>query len=224
MKSNNINIAGWLWSVSTIIVVIAIMLYVFAYRGSMDAGADKTAHLMAIWPLASGMWRLEFIGVCGMAIAGGYFALVEKSLGWLTVFIGQLITIIMYAIMLGGYPIAGEVYEETPAIMEALNNIAIQLFTYGNLLLLAGLAGIFFSSKILPKWLSLASGALAILMMCNFAGIFFGWITFGDILILEMMAPFFFLFTAFYGLLKIGIFRFSMNNKLGMAESNSTLH
>ncbi len=220
MKNKNFTIAGWLWSVSTIIVLSAIMLYVFAYRGSMDAGADKTAHLMANWSLAAGMWRLEFIGVCGMAVAGGYFALVEKSLGWLVVFAGQLITIIMFAIMLGGYPIAGEVYGEVPALMEALNNIALQLFTYGNLLLLAGLSGIFFSSELLPRWLAVASGALAVLVMCNYIGMFFGWLTFGDIPVLEMMAPVLFLFTAWYGLVKIGVFRFAGKTELSASEAN----
>jgi len=198
-QTNTDKTAWWLWVISTLIVIAAISMYAFNYRAGMDPGEDKVVHYLAQQSFAQRMWQLEFLGMIGMGIAAAYFAISDKSLGWVTVAFGQLIVMVMYAIMLGGYPMTAAAYQDTPVLMDALNQIAIILFAISNVIVMAGFAGILLTTTVLPNWLAKSAGVLALGFMVGAFLIFLEFLTFDSLAVMGPAALVVYLVLALYG-------------------------
>lgn len=200
MKERNTEKAVcWLWVISTLVVCLAIFLFALIYRAGMDPGEDKVIHYLAQQSIAQRMWQLEFLGMVGMGIAATWFAVSEKSFWWVMVAFGQICVMVMYPVMLGGYPVAAAVYQEVPALMDALNQIAVNLFAICNVVLAAGFAGIFLTTPVLPKWLGRTAGLLSLAFMAGAFLVFLEFLTFDSMAILGPVALVLYLVLAWYG-------------------------
>lgn len=161
---------------------VAVILYVVVYgqpEGTGPGGtatlADRVAHLHDHWSLAQAMWFVE--GAAAVCIAIAAFGLQHRTspqrvglppqVAWATVGVGALLLAMMYPFMLGGYPDALAVFDETPGLIAVLNSIATFLFHLGNAVLSLGLAGVFITEAtapgVLPRWLALTGAALCLL-------------------------------------------------------------
>lgn len=197
------NAAWWLWVISTLIVVTSISLYAFNYRAGMDPEEDKVVNYLAQQSFAQRMWQFEFLGMIGMGIAATYFAISDKSLGWVTVAFGQLCVMGMYAIMLGGYPMAAAAYQDTPVLMDSLNQIAIILFAVSNIIIMAGFAGILLTTSVLPNWLAKSTSVLALAFLMGSFLLFLEFLTFDSLVTMGPAALVVYLVLALYGYRRI---------------------
>ncbi len=199
-------IVCWLWVISTLVVCTAMSLFPFFYSAGLDPGEDKVLKYLAHQSSAQRLWQLEFLGMTGMGIAATWFAVSEKSLWWVLVAFGQICIIVSYPIMLGGYPMAAAAYQEVPALMDTLNQIAVNLYAICNVIFCAGFAGILLTTSLFPKWLAGISGLLALVVMAGAFLIFLEFQTFDSLGILGPMILVLYLLLAWYGFRRIRTF------------------
>lgn len=190
---------GGALAVGAALYAISILLYLLLY-GQADAStasgepslADRVAHLEQHWVIARTVWSMEFAGLLTMAYAG--LVLRDRSarsvhpdrLVWPVLTVGCVVTLLMYPLMLAGYPEAVRAFAREPAIMATLDSIATFIFETGNLVIFAGLAGAFAvsgQSHTIGRSVAVAGTVLASAGAVAATGMIF------DVALLEALAP-----------------------------------
>lgn len=173
--------AGYLWSIGSILFFVAIVLFVFVYQPSAGTDADKTDQLTRNWSLVSAIWRVETLAVVLLAVSSWYFATLKLSINWFLITLAHIVMIIMYAYMLGSYPVAAEYYGESPYLFPLVNEAAIWVFGFGNLLFLSGLTGVYLTNKIISRWVAWTGAGISLAGAVGSLALFFELITFGNL-------------------------------------------
>lgn len=203
MDLNKKKSAAYLWSVGSFLFFVAIVLFVFVYQPSSGTDADKTTQIMSDWFFVSTIWRIETIAAVLLAVSSWYFATVKQSINWFLIAFAHIVMIIMYANMLGSYPAAAEAYNESPNLFPMINDKAVWIFGFSNLLFLSGLTGIYYKNEILSKWLSWTGSIISFAGVIGSFALFFELITFADLNIGGPLILVLYLLNAYLGL-KIG--------------------
>lgn len=198
-------IGGVLLLLAGIALPIIIIDYVMV-MSSFDGGADATNLQRAEFAkgvyahLARG-WAFEILAICFVATASFIFLDRPSRAGWSMAAVGALVTIPMYAVMLGGY---GEIFaqpELDPDLYVVLRGITVIVFEVGQGLMMDGLGLVLFlemanPARLLPKWLLLIGG-----LFNGFSGLVFLAMHLGASVSLAIGAPFALIGLAITGLL-----------------------
>jgi len=180
--------------VGSALLALAIIGYVFIY-GQPDATSpdgvitldDRVSHLQTNWNFAQAMWRIEIVAVVLLAVAG--FVLQNQHwnpgdktsprFAWLLMAVGAIFLLMLYPLMLGGYPEGMRVYETEPGLMAVLNSIAYFVFYFGSAVMFLGLAAAFAlgpdSNGGMPSWLTTTGVILCVVGFVGMIGALFGF-------------------------------------------------
>jgi hypothetical protein len=181
MKFNTKKSAAYLWSLGSFLFFVAIILFVFVYQPSSGTNTDKTNQIISDWALVSTIWRIETIAAVLLAVSSWYFATIRHSINWIFIAFAHITMIIMYASMLGSYPVATEFYSESPNLFPMVNETAVWVFGLSNLLFLTGMTGIYFTSEILSKWISWIGALISLIGAIGSLALFFDLVTFENL-------------------------------------------
>ena len=129
-----------------------------------------------------------------VAIGALYFAMKSKKISWSIISLGQIILLMTYPLMLGGY-------RNTPfELAEMANQMATVVFVFGNLVFLGGLFLLYLNDQILQGWLRytalVLSGITAIVFLITFAEI----ISWKQAMMIGPLINLLYLINAYYGL------------------------
>lgn len=185
MHSNSRQASRWgglLLGVGAFAYLVAVLIFIVAYGqpqagepGATVAMADRVAHYSRHQGLAHAMWIVELCAALMIAI--GSFTLQHRRCagsGWLsdaaswnTVGLGAVVLVLMYLIMLGGYPEASLAFASEPGLMSTLNAVSSFIFSFGNAIVFLGLVLAFsLESRVsLPVWLG-RTGMLVSVVAC----------------------------------------------------------
>ncbi len=152
MKIDKKKVAAYSWSTGSSLFLVTIVLYVFVLQPSGDTGAERTSQLLEKWTLASAIWRMEPLAVVLITVSSWYLATVRQSMSWLLIAFAHIVMIIMYAGMLGSYPVAADAFAESPYLFAMVKNTTVWIFGLSNLVFLTGLAFVY-ASENLPGWM-----------------------------------------------------------------------
>ena len=183
---------GVLLAAGSVGYLVTIILYVAVYGRPEGTGpegvitlGDKAAHMLANWSMVKTMWLAEFLATVMLAIAAfmlsdrryGTKALVPGRFAWTLVGVAALSLLPMYALMLGGYPVAAEVVTSQPQLFGMVDEITLFIFHAGNALLFAGFAAAFHAESrggTLPGWLGMTGVLLALVAAVSAVALLLG--------------------------------------------------
>jgi hypothetical protein len=188
-----------LWTIGSIAFFILLLLYVFVYQPTTGLYSVRINQMLENWPLVANIWRAESLAAVMLAVSAGSFALDTKNLFWILVAVGHIIMILMFAFMLGSYSVAAEYHDQVPALFPLVNETALWIFAFSNLLFLSGMAGIYHQDTLLKRWLSRIGLVIALLGIVIILTIFFGWLTFSQYLVAGPIITLLHLINACYG-------------------------
>jgi hypothetical protein len=187
-------LAKALWSIGSLLVNVTIIIYI---RLSGEAPLDPKAKFSYInenWHIYSTHWKVEFLLMTLVAIGALYFAMYSKRISWIIIFLGQMILLMTYPFMLGGY-------RNTPyELAELANQMAIVVFVFGNLIFFSGLFLLYLKDQLLKKWLKYTAlvftGIIVILWTITFADI----ISWKEAMVIGPLVNLLYILNAYYGL------------------------
>jgi hypothetical protein len=187
-------LAKVLWSLGSLLVNGTIIIYIML---SGNAPADPEARFVYInenWNIYGAHWKAEFL-IMGMIATGAiYFALQSRKISWAILSLGQIILLMTYPLMLGGF-------RNTPfALAEMANQMATVIFIFGNLVFLSGLFLLYLEDQILKRWLRYTAVVLAGITAIVFFIIFAGIISWKQAMVIGPLANLLYLINAYYGL------------------------
>lgn len=186
-------LAKSLWSLGSILVNITIGFYIYLMSQTPTDPVEKLAFINQNWASFGAHWKLEFLFMAMIAIGAVYFATNLKKVSWSIISVGQLIILLTYPIMLGGY-------KNTPLeIFQMANEMATVVFLFGNLIFFAGLLHLYGTETRLKTWLKYAVLAMIILITIAFGLAYGEVITWKQALITGPLANLMYLFNAWYG-------------------------
>ena len=200
LKIDKKKTAAYLWSAGSILFFVTIVLYVFVLQPSGDTGAERTSQLLEKWALASAIWRMETMAVVLITVSSWYFATARQSMSWFLIAFSHIVMVIMYASMLGSYPVAADAFAESPYLFPMVNNTAVWIFGLSNLLFLAGLAFVYASSEELPKWMRWAGGIISSVGAFAALALFLDLITFSHLVMIGPLFLALYLLNAYMGI------------------------
>ncbi|MDY2588113.1 hypothetical protein [Winogradskyella aquimaris] len=187
-------LAKLFWSAGTLLINFVIGYYVYLQSKAPENVAERYQYLNDNWAAYGGMWKAEFLLMALITVSAFYFALNTRKLSWVIVSVGQLITLMTYPVMLGGY-------RNTPLeIAEMANEIATVVFVFGNLVLFGGLFLLYLKDKYLKAWLRVLAYAISGFMAIIFSIVFAGFMTWQQAMIVAPLVNILYLINAFYGL------------------------
>lgn len=123
-----------------------------AVAGAAPTIADRAAHYLDRQSTAHAMWLLEAAAVILLVISGlmlmgratSSVGWAPRRFAWACVSAGSMILVLMYPLMLGGYPVAAAAATSL-SLFAVLSGIAEFIFYIGNCVLFLGLAAAFAS-------------------------------------------------------------------------------
>lgn len=196
---NTKKIAALLWTVGSLAFFLTILVYVLIYQPVSGSNADKVNQLLNHWTLVTSVWKAETLAAIFLAVSSWYFSSTEKSIAWFLVSLAHIIIIVMYALLLGSYPTAVNVYSDNLFLFPMVNDTAVWIFSLSNLLFLTGLSGIYYKNLTLKKWISNIGMIISIIGTLGALALFFGLITFSQMNILGPLILLLYLINAYLG-------------------------
>lgn len=196
---NTKKIAALLWTVGSLAFFITILAYVLIYQPVSGSNAGKVNQLINHWVLVTSVWKAETLSAIFLAVSAWFFSITEKSIAWFLVSVAHIIIIVMYALLLGAYPSAVNLYSDHPFLFPMVNETAVWIFSLSNLLFLTGLSGIYYKNLTLNKWISKTGMIISIIGSLGALALFFGLITFSQMNILGPLILLLYLINAYLG-------------------------
>ena len=181
------------WSLSSVLINITIGIYIYLQSKGPSILAERFKYINENWAVYGGHWKAEFLIMIMMTIGAIYFALHWKSMSWTIISMGQLIILLTYPLMLGGY-------QNTPfEIANMANQMATTTFIFGNLVFLLGLFHLYLYSEIFQSWLRYVALTLSGITSFAFLLMVIGFLTWGDAVIIAPLVNLLYLINAYYG-------------------------
>jgi len=186
--------AKLLWSLGSLFVNITIVIYIILMSKAPSGGAERYTYINDNWGVFSAHWKAEFLFMTMITISAIYFAIKLNKMSWVIIAVGQIIALLIYPIMIGGY-------RNTPIeIAEMANQMAILIFVFGNIVFLLGAFHLYFHDSVISKWLKYVamacSGIAALAFLLSFSDI----ITWKQAMIIAPLVNILYLINAYYGL------------------------
>lgn len=186
--------AKLLWSLGSLLVNVTIGIYIYLTSKAPTDIQERYAFINENWGLYAAHWKAEFILMTMIAIAAIYFATKFKTISWSVISIGQIILLLTYPIMLGGY-------RNTPfEIAEMSNQMAVLVFVFGNIVFLLGIVHLYLNDKRIGKWIRYTaiafSGIAAVAFLLTFTEI----ISWKQAMMAGPLVNIVYLINAYYGL------------------------
>jgi hypothetical protein len=181
------------WISGSILINVVIAIYIGLIRKAPIREEERFQYINDNWDIFSAHWKAEFILMILIAIGAFYFALYFKKISWSIITIGQLITILTYPIMLGGY------YDSTFEIQLVANEMATVVFLVGNIFFFGGLVVLYIEDAILVKWLRILAISLAAIGVIAMFGAFIGFYPWKTAMKIGPLITLLYLINAYYG-------------------------
>ncbi|MDX1314214.1 MAG: hypothetical protein R3356_01825 [Eudoraea sp.] len=190
-------LAKTFWSLGNLLINITIIIYIVLMSKAPQDIAERYIYINENWTVYGAHWKAEFLFMTLITIGAFYFAARFKKLSWSVIVIGQFILLLTYPLMLGGY-------RNTPLeLAEMANQMAVVVFTFGNLILFVGLFLLYWNDQLLQKWLRNIAIGLTAIGFLAFITTFMEIITWKQAMMIGPLMNLLFLINAYYGL-KIG--------------------
>lgn len=165
-----------------------------AVAGAVPTVADRATHYLDRQSTAHAMWLLEVAAVILLAISGlmlmsraaSSVGWAPRRFAWASVSTGSIILVLMYPLMLGGYPVAADA-DASLSVFAVLSGIAEFIFYIGNCVLFLGLAAAFASEA--PPEGALSRGVALAGQFLFFIAFVAGIAMLGGIRSLQAVAP-----------------------------------
>lgn len=186
-------LAKLFWVAGSILINVTIGLYIYLQSKAPANLVERYQYINDQWALFGGHWKAEFLIMTLIAIAALFFAFRFKDIYWTIISVGQLIILLTYPMMLGGY------LNTTLELAEMANQMAVVTFIFGNLIFMVGLLGLYFNTKLLPKWLKYLAVILAAASSLLFLLIYMEFTSWGQMLFAAPMINLLYLINAYYG-------------------------
>ena len=182
-----------LWSLGSILVNITIGIYIYLQINGPKTLEGQFQYINDNWAAYSGHWKAEFLIMTLITIGAIYFALNLKNISWTIISVGQIIILLTYPFMMGGY-------HETPyELAKMANQMALLTFVFGNLIFLAGLFHLYLHTDVLKAWLRYIALTISGIATIAFLLIFIGVITWKDAMLMGPLINALYLINAYYG-------------------------
>ncbi|MGD8428497.1 MAG: hypothetical protein PVH63_12770 [Balneolaceae bacterium] len=191
--------ASILWISGSLLFVVSMIAFIVVYQPASGSYADKTKELLKGWPIISTIWRIETLAVILLGVSSWAFTLQRRTIFWIIIAFAHIIMTIMYAYMLGAYPLATSNYSEMPILFPMMNDTASWIFSLSNLLFLAGLAGIYYTDVLINRWLALFGFFISIIGALGMLALFLGMVTFAQAVAVGPLIGILYLLNAYYG-------------------------
>ncbi|WP_394176633.1 hypothetical protein [Thalassotalea litorea] len=163
--------AGYTFILGSILMVVLMLIpYEEANATSLDWDIRLEA-LMSNWNFVATIWRFELTAAIALAWSSFHFA--KENSSWYLVAIAHVIYIVMYGVMLAGYPEA-----RTQEGYNTLFQIALWIFSVANLLWVLGI-GLIVSQY--SGWLKYVGFITTSILSLTMIGVFFRLLTFEDV-------------------------------------------
>lgn len=185
--------AKLLWSIGSVLVNVTIGIYIYLMSNAPSELSERFQYINENWTIYGGHWKAEFLIMTLIAIGAFYFAIYWKSISWTIISIGQLIILLTYPIMLGGY-------RNTPfEVAEMANQMATVTFIFGNLIFFPGLFIMYLRSDVLKSGLRYAALIISAITTITFAIVYLEIISWNQALVLAPLINVLYLVNAYYG-------------------------
>ncbi|MEM9300152.1 MAG: hypothetical protein AAGA64_17460 [Bacteroidota bacterium] len=185
--------AKLLWSIGSVLVNVTIGIYIYLMSNAPSELSERFQYINENWTIYGGHWKAEFLIMTLIAIGAFYFAIYWKSISWTIISIGQLIILLTYPIMLGGY-------RNTPfEVAEMANQMATVTFIFGNLTFFPGLFIMYLKSDVLKSGLRYVALIISAITTLTFAIVYLEIISWNQALVLAPLINVLYLINAYYG-------------------------
>ena len=187
-------LAKFFWIAGSVLINVTIGFYVYLQSKVPANLVERYQYINDQWALFGGHWKAEFLIMALIAIAALFFAFRFKDVCWTIVVVGQLIILLTYPIMLGGY------VNTTVEMAEMANQMATVTFVFGNLIFMFGLLVLYFNTELLPKWLKYVAVILAAASSMLFLLIYVEFTSWGQMLFAAPIINLLYLINAYHGI------------------------
>ena len=181
------------WILGNLLVNITIGIYIYLSSKAPVDIVERYSYMNENWNIYAGHWKAEFVFMTMIAIGAIFFAINSKKVSWSLISVGQLISLTLYPLMLGGY------YNTPVELAEMANQIAIVVFVFGNIVYLGGLIHLYLYDSLLKKWIRFSAVCFASIALIAFSISFMGFISWKQALIIGPLTNMLFLINAYYG-------------------------
>ena len=182
------------WSLGSLLVNVTIVIYIILSSKAPENIAERYQYMNENWTVYAAHWKAEFLFMTLIAIGAIYFASTFRKASWAMISIGQIILLLTYPIMLGGYR------NTSLELAEMANQMAIEVFVFGNVVFLSGLFVLYWNDTLLKKWLRNVAIALSVIAGAAFIITYAGIITWKQAIVIGPLVNILFLINAYYGL------------------------
>jgi len=188
----NMKTAKNLWILSSLMINVVIGIYIYLQQNAPKNLEERFQYINDNWAMYGGHWKAEFLVMTLMLIGAIYFMMYWKSMSWTIISVGQLIVLLTYPIMLGGY-------ENTPfELANMANQIATITFIFGNVIFFLGITLLYLKAHILQPWLRYVAILLSIGATLLFTSVFIGLITWNQVIVIAPLINILYLINAYY--------------------------
>ena len=185
--------AKLLWSLGSLLVNVTIAIYIILMSKAPSDTLERYAYINDNWTVFSAHWKAEFLFMTMIAIGAIYFTTKLKKVSWAIITVGQIILLLIYPIMIGGY-------RNTPIeIAEMANQMAILIFVFGNIIFLLGAFHLYYNDSIISKSLKYVAMACSGIAVISFLLTFSDIITWKQVMMISPLVNILYLINAFYG-------------------------
>ncbi|SHJ71554.1 hypothetical protein SAMN05444280_12721 [Tangfeifania diversioriginum] len=187
-------LAKVLWSSGSLFINVTILIYIIlSGRAPLDYEA-RHAFINENWNIYGTLWKVEFLLMTMIAVGAIYFTAKSKKISWSILSTGQILLLVTYPLMLGGF-------RNTPfELAEMVNEIATVVFLFGNLVFFSGLFLLYLNDEILKKVLKYIAVALSGIAATIFLITFAELISWKQAMIAGPLVNLLYLINAYYGL------------------------
>lgn len=185
--------ARWSWIIGSLLVNVTIAMYIWLSMNAPSDFAERHLYVNANWGAYAVHWKAEFVFMALITVGAFSFAIRTRAAGWCFVAAGQLLLLTIYPVMLGGY-------RDTPVdVASAVNEIALVIFLFSNLLFLAGMALVYLRAHELGPLLRGIAFAISLLAWLVFLACFLGLIGWAQAMLAGPLIMVLYLINAWYG-------------------------
>lgn len=193
VRSDGFDVARWAWIVGSLLVNLAIAMYIWLMSRAPADFAARHDYINANWTAFSVHWKAEFVFMALIAVGALSFAVRARTAGWCCVALGQFLLLTIYPVMMGGYL-------DTPvAIASAANEVSLVIFLFSNLVFLAGLVGVYWRAHEVGPMLRGFALVLALIAWLIFLACFLGLIGWSQAMLAAPLVMLLYLVNAWYG-------------------------